>query len=84
MHQWFGLRRLRVDSIEVLINRAVYIGSHSHRFYAIDLRTGGVRWVRQLPDRIESSAAISLDRHTVFVGWCGKCHKNWKLRHANG
>ena len=48
--------------------RVVYIGSHSHRFYALDLATGAERWVRLLPDRIDSSAAASADGTTIYVG----------------
>uniref|UniRef100_UPI001939323A beta-alanine-activating enzyme-like n=1 Tax=Styela clava TaxID=7725 RepID=UPI001939323A len=35
-----------------------YIGSHSHLFSAVSLRTGSSVWNHELPDRIESSACL--------------------------
>jgi len=45
-----------------------YIGSHSGEFLCVDIRTGSMRWTCQLPDRLESSAAISASGKLVFVG----------------
>lgn len=46
----------------------VFIGSHSHRFQALDLSSGSLLWERVLGDRIESSAAVSLCGSLVIVG----------------
>lgn len=46
----------------------VFIGSHSHRFQALDLTSGSLLWERVLGDRIESSAAVSLCGSLVIVG----------------
>ena len=46
----------------------VYIGSHSHFFYAINTDDGSVVWKIKLGDRVESSAAISKDGKTIIVG----------------
>lgn len=46
----------------------VYIGSHSHFFYAINSDDGNIIWQSKLGDRIESSAAISKDGSKIYVG----------------
>ena len=46
----------------------VFIGSHSGAFLAIELKTGREKWRRQLPDRIESSACLSMCGSYVVVG----------------
>jgi len=46
----------------------VYIGSHSHLFAALSLRSGVALWQTVLGDRIESSAALSLCRSLLIVG----------------
>ena len=46
----------------------VYIGSHSHRFSAIDLTSGKCRWEIILGDRVESSACLSLCQQYIVVG----------------
>lgn len=46
----------------------MFIGSHSHRFQALDLTSGSLLWERVLGDRIESSAAVSLCGSLVIVG----------------
>uniref|UniRef100_A0A3B3S6E3 Aminoadipate-semialdehyde dehydrogenase n=1 Tax=Paramormyrops kingsleyae TaxID=1676925 RepID=A0A3B3S6E3_9TELE len=46
----------------------VYIGSHSHRFQAVDFSTGDLRWERVLGGRIESSAVVSRCGHFIAVG----------------
>lgn len=46
----------------------VFIGSHSHRFQALDLASGSCVWERILGDRIESSAAVTLCGRLVVVG----------------
>lgn len=48
----------------------VFIGSHSHRFQALDLSSGTCLWERVLGNRIESSAAVSLCASLVVVGQC--------------
>ena len=50
------------------LSRIVYIGSHSHFFYAINGNDGNVLWRTKLGDRIESSAVISRDGKTIIVG----------------
>ena len=44
------------------------IGSHSHRFSAICGTSGQKLWETTLPDRIESSACLSLCSQFVIVG----------------
>ena len=46
----------------------VYIGSHSHKFCAIDLTRGESKWEITLGDRIESSACLSRCQQFVIVG----------------
>ena len=46
----------------------VYIGSHSHLFFALDFKTGEVLWRTELGDRIESSACCSACGEFVIVG----------------
>ncbi|XP_021117977.1 acyl-CoA synthetase family member 4 isoform X3 [Heterocephalus glaber] len=46
----------------------VYIGSHSHRMKAVDLRSGKVKWEQILGDRIESSACVSMCGNFIVVG----------------
>lgn len=60
-----------VDASPVLLVRSrttVFIGSHSHRFQALDLASGSCLWERVLGDRIESSAAVTLCGSLVVVG----------------
>lgn len=63
-----------VDASPVLLvhggtgRTTVFIGSHSHRFQALDLAGGGCLWERVLGDRVESSAAVSLCGSLVAVG----------------
>lgn len=51
---------------------AVYIGSHSGEFQALNLVTGEREWSFTAGGRIESGAACSFDGSTVFVG-CHDC-----------
>ncbi|XP_023566899.1 acyl-CoA synthetase family member 4 isoform X2 [Octodon degus] len=46
----------------------VYIGSHSHRMKAVELRSGKVKWEQILGDRIESSACVSVCGNFIVVG----------------
>lgn len=46
----------------------IFIGSHSGLFSSIDFDIGQVKWMRDLGDRIESSAALSIDGQFIFVG----------------
>ncbi|XP_076467763.1 beta-alanine-activating enzyme-like [Babylonia areolata] len=46
----------------------VFIGSHSHRFFAVDLSSGAVLWSVELGDRVESSACLSPCGRRVVVG----------------
>ena len=48
--------------------RIVYIGSHSHRFVALNVVSGSVMWEVTLGDRIESSACLSCCARHVVVG----------------
>ncbi|CAG5862382.1 unnamed protein product [Menidia menidia] len=50
-----------------------FIGSHSHRFQALDLLTGTIRWERVLGGRIEASAAVSHCGTLVVVGCYDGC-----------
>jgi hypothetical protein len=45
-----------------------FIGSHAGRFVCVDMENGATLWCAQLPDRVESSAAASLDGAVVVVG----------------
>ncbi|KAM9385290.1 beta-alanine-activating enzyme [Pholidichthys leucotaenia] len=51
----------------------VLIGSHSHRFQALDLTTGDLLWERVLGDRIEASATVSQCGTFVVVGCYDGC-----------
>lgn len=51
----------------------IFIGSHSHRFYALLSKNGKMLWEAVLGDRIESSACISLCQKYVTVG-CYDAH----------
>ncbi|GAB5364213.1 hypothetical protein AAMO2058_000950000 [Amorphochlora amoebiformis] len=55
----------RTDDIEA---NTVVIGSHSGKFLACNAVNGEPLWALQLPDRIESTAAISRDMEQVYVG----------------
>lgn len=61
-----------VDASPVLLvapeRTTVFIGSHSHRLQALNLRNGEVIWERILGDRLESSAAITKCGTLVVVG----------------
>ena len=46
----------------------VFIGSHSHKFFAISMETGQVLWEALLGDRVESSACLSSCGKFVVVG----------------
>ncbi len=46
------------------------VGSHSGRFVSIDIASGGVRWLRQLPDRIEATATLSASNGIIAIGIC--------------
>lgn len=46
----------------------VCVGSHAHLFLCLDATSGNVIWRCKLPDRVESSAALSSDGESVFVG----------------
>lgn len=52
---------------------AVYIGSHSGEFQALNLVTGEREWSFTASGRIESGAACSFDGSTVFVGCHDRC-----------
>ncbi len=49
-------------------NSTVFIGSHSHKFAALDLDSGECRWEVELGDRVESSACVSKCGKFVVVG----------------
>lgn len=49
-------------------SNTVFIGSHSHKFFAINLETGELQWEITLGDRIESSACVSMCGQYVIVG----------------
>ncbi|XP_046692617.1 beta-alanine-activating enzyme isoform X1 [Silurus meridionalis] len=61
-----------VDASPVLLvgleRDMVFIGSHSHRLQALDLRNGEVVWERVLGDRLESSAAVTQCGTLVALG----------------
>uniref|UniRef100_A0A8C2YLH2 Beta-alanine-activating enzyme n=2 Tax=Chinchilla lanigera TaxID=34839 RepID=A0A8C2YLH2_CHILA len=46
----------------------VYVGSHSRRMKAVELRSGKVKWEQTLGDRIESSACVSVCGNFIVVG----------------
>ncbi|EPS73568.1 hypothetical protein M569_01188, partial [Genlisea aurea] len=49
-------------------NLFLFIGSHSHKFFCIDGKSGTVIWETQLEGRVECSAAILDDFAQVVVG----------------
>lgn len=55
---------------------AVYIGSHSGDFLAIDFVMGSVLWKFKLGDRVESSACMTKCGLYVAVG---TCDLNWTM-----
>uniref|UniRef100_A0A3P8UTR0 Aminoadipate-semialdehyde dehydrogenase n=1 Tax=Cynoglossus semilaevis TaxID=244447 RepID=A0A3P8UTR0_CYNSE len=67
------LVRERTEQSSVVAERTVFIGSHSHRFQALDLDTGRLLWERVLGDRVESSAAVSHCGTLVVVGCYDGC-----------
>ncbi|KAL1022606.1 hypothetical protein UPYG_G00029810 [Umbra pygmaea] len=61
-----------VDASPVLLvqrgGATVFIGSHSHRMQALDLKTGQLLWERVLGGRIESSSTVTPCGTLVVVG----------------
>src|SRR5882762_10133813 len=53
-------------SSPVVSGGTVYIGSGNHLFYALDLATGGEKWLFQTEGRVQGSAAVS--NGSVFFG----------------
>ncbi|OMO91818.1 AMP-dependent synthetase/ligase [Corchorus capsularis] len=51
----------------------VFIGSHSHRFFCVDAKSGSVQWETRLQGRVEGPAAIVGDFSQVVVG-CYDCN----------
>lgn len=69
-----------VDASPVLLvhgGATAFIGSHSHRFQALELTSGSCLWERVLGGRIESSAAVSLCGSLVVVGQCRLFIGDW-------
>nr|KAG5705429.1 hypothetical protein BaRGS_004556 [Batillaria attramentaria] len=48
--------------------KVAFIGSHSHKFFAILMETGNVLWCTRLGGRIEGSACLSACGRLVVVG----------------
>ncbi len=53
---------------EGLEDAMVYVGSHSHVFVGAELATGREVWRTELPDRVESTACVSVCGNCVAVG----------------
>ena len=51
----------RTDQSDVIVRHLplVFIGSHSHEFFAIEAESGRVHWVLESGDRIEGSAIVT-------------------------
>lgn len=49
-------------------NCAIFIGSHSGKFVALDITTGSQFWCLKVPGRIESSACVSYDGQNTLFG----------------
>lgn len=56
------------DSMSVVQEDVVIVGSHSHIVKAVSLATGGCLWSAELPDRVDSSAALSRCGRFVIIG----------------
>jgi len=54
------------ESSPLVVGRTLYVGSWDRRLYALDRRTGRVRWSFATGDKIKGSTAS--DGRTVFVG----------------
>lgn len=48
--------------------QTVFIGSHSHKLFAIDMATGLEKWCSETGDRIEGTACLSACGQWVIVG----------------
>ncbi|KAK7390082.1 hypothetical protein VNO78_25381 [Psophocarpus tetragonolobus] len=61
-----------VDASPMLVfkgtNIYLFIGSHSHKFFCINARSGSVQWETKLEGRIECTAAVVSDFSQVVVG----------------
>ncbi|XP_030305537.1 beta-alanine-activating enzyme [Calypte anna] len=73
--RWKSNTRKCVDASPLIVipskeevSASVYVGSHSHAMQAIDLELGGIKWEKNLGDRIESSACISKCGNFIVVG----------------
>jgi acyl-CoA synthetase len=51
----------------------IYIGSHSGQVLAIELTSGILKWMTQLPDRVESTACPSLCEEYIITGCYDGC-----------
>ena len=61
------VRRMGVtESSPLIVGRLVYVGSWDHHMYALDLRTGNVRWSYDTGEEIDSSAAYA--GGIVYIG----------------
>ena len=63
-----GYNRYSIIHTSLLGDTRVYIGSHSHRFVAVDLASGDGVWDVLLQDRVESSACLSHCGLYLIVG----------------
>lgn len=61
-----------VDASPLVVKRcnktAVYIGSHSGKFIAVDVASGAILWQKNLDGRVESSACASICGTYITVG----------------
>ncbi len=55
-----------VESSPLVVGRIVYFGTWNHRVYALDIRSGTVRWSYDTGDEIDSSAAYA--DGMVYIG----------------
>ncbi len=61
-----------IDASPLLVEAAIYIGSHSGIFGAFNAKSGEEIWKIDLGERIEATAATSEDGALIFVGTYGK------------
>jgi outer membrane protein assembly factor BamB len=55
----FDAGRMGVVSSPAVVGDTVYVGSGDHRVYALDRRTGGLRWKFATQGRVSSSPAVA-------------------------
>ncbi|WP_406322912.1 PQQ-binding-like beta-propeller repeat protein [Streptomyces sp. NBC_00519] len=72
-----------VDSIPLVKDKTLYVGSYDNHLYAIDTTSGGIRWSTSLsgdvadPAMIESTLAVSVSNSDALYGVTRAGKKSW-------